>query len=163
MNTAVRPLRFVGSNSAPRPSRIGLTLKSPTVDAFSSLSGGSSCSATPRYHLRLNLCALCFHGLTKSFSRNSRVFTTICVATRVSPAAPSTPSFSPRRPQPAGANLPTPVTPVACGLFISLASLLRRRAVYFQSFADSFGKTRGVVGCPSFPRLCATRCVLPTS
>src|SRR5258708_1789916 len=34
---------------------------------------------------------------------------------------------------------------MACGLFISLASLLRRRSVYFQSFADSFCKTRGVV------------------
>src|SRR5712675_1025867 len=63
--------------------------------------------------------------------------------------------------QPAGANLATPASPVACGLFISLASLLRRRSVYFQSFADSFCKTRGVLGCPSFPRLCATRCVCP--
>src|ERR1700704_5317634 len=65
--------------------------------------------------------------------------------------------------QPAGANLATPASPVARGLFISLASLLRRRSVYFQLFTDSFCKTRGVVGCPSFPRLCATRCVLPTS
>src|SRR6267154_2828295 len=45
--------------------------------------------------------------------------------------------------QPAGSNLATPAHPVACGLFISLASLLRRRSVYFQSFADSFCKTPG--------------------
>src|SRR5882757_5361489 len=75
---------------------------------------------------------------------------------------PSLPPFRHGARQPAGPNLATPAPPVACGLFISLASLLRSRSVYFQSFADSFCKTRGW-GCPSFPRLCATQYVLSAS
>src|SRR6266850_3358431 len=55
---------------------------------------------------------------------------------------PSLPS--PPFPRGAANHLVTPAPPVACGLFISLASLLRSRSVYFQSFADSFCKTRGV-------------------
>jgi hypothetical protein len=131
--------------------------KSPPFDAFSSLYGGSAFSATRRYHLPLNLSALCFHGLTKSFSHNSCVFRIICVAL----GAAFPPSFFATLPAnrwPKSRNSrPSSGLP---SLFLSCLSFAQAFRL-FSIICGLFLLNTGGWGTPFFRKLCATHPALP--